>query len=336
VPRPAEQRRYALAALLSEIRHRPSSSRGLPGIGHYAGLVRSGAGLIALTTDTVGTKVILAERLDRWEEVGEDLVSINVNDLAAVGARPLGLVDSLSIASSDAPRFRALGRGINRGLRAADCALLGGETAIVPDLVRHSDLGATAVGDFPAGRRPITGHAIRVGDLVVGLRANGFHSNGYTLIREVLRRRRVDIRARRPGARRPLGEELLQPTRSYARATEALSGHPGVHGFAHISGGGVRNLVRIRSSVRFLLEGWPAPRGLYRWIEQTGRLRQRRLYETFNMGIGFVVVIDPAAWKGVKARLVRARYGDARVVGRVARGSGVELPQFGLRYEGYA
>jgi phosphoribosylformylglycinamidine cyclo-ligase len=109
----------------------------------------------------------------------------------------------------------------------------------------------------------------------------------------------------------------------------------GVHGFAHISGGGVRNLVRLRRSVRFVLDRWPEPEGLYAWVEEAGHLPRRRLYETFNMGIGFTVVLDPAASSEALRRLHRKGYGNARIVGRVERGTGVDLPHLGLRYEGY-
>jgi phosphoribosylformylglycinamidine cyclo-ligase len=161
----------SLRALLGAIRSRAPSTHGRPVElpGHYAGVIRIGAQTLAATTDTVGTKVLLAEQLDRWEEVGEDLVAINVNDLAAVGARPAGIVDTIVCARPDRRRFRAIGRGIDRGLRAARCSLLGGETAVVPELVRGIDLGATALGFFPGRRRPITGARVRPGDRILGI-----------------------------------------------------------------------------------------------------------------------------------------------------------------------
>ena len=151
----------ALAELIRAARYDPPSSHGRPveAPGHYAGMIRIGRETVAITTDTVGTKVLLAEELHRWEEVGEDIVGVNVNDLAAVGARTAGLVDVILCARPRPAEFRAIGRGIGRGLRAAECALLGGETAVVPGIVDGIDLGGTAFGFFPGKRTPITGSA---------------------------------------------------------------------------------------------------------------------------------------------------------------------------------
>ncbi|EQD45679.1 phosphoribosylformylglycinamidine cyclo-ligase, partial [mine drainage metagenome] len=205
----------ALAALVGAARYRASASHGVrvEAPGHYAGMLRIGRETIALTTDTVGTKVLLAEQLGRWEEVGEDVVAVNVNDLASVGARSAGLVDVILCRHPDPVTFAAIGRGLARGLKAADCSLLGGETAVVPSIVRGTDLGGTAVGFFPGRRRPITGERTRPGDVLVGLRSHGFHANGLTLVRRLLARGRIDLGRPRPGGRGPLGREILRPTR---------------------------------------------------------------------------------------------------------------------------
>ena len=328
----------ALSALLASVTYRApaTSGRVLDVPGHYAGLVRIGRETIAITTDTVGTKGLLAEQLDDWEGVGEDIVGVNVNDLAAVGARPCGLVDCLSL---DVPRPRvlaAIGRGLNRGLAAARCPLLGGETAVVPDVVRGVDLGGTAIGFFPRGRRPITGERVRPGDVVLGIPSSGFHANGYTLVRRLLREQETDLTATRAGATRPLARELLAPTRIYTRPIEAIADLPSVHGLAHISGGGVRNLVRLHRRVRFVLDGWPRPSGLFEWVRAAGSIDLEELYQTFNVGIGFVLVVAPRSVAEVRRRLARAGAPDASIVGRVDRGTGVELPASGIRYAGYA
>ena len=328
----------ALSALLAGVRYRPPASSGhrldLPG--HYAGIVRIGRESIAVTTDTVGTKVLLAEQLGAWEGIGEDAVAVNVNDLAAVGARPFGLVDCISCDHPRPAAFAAIGRGLDRGLRAAKCALLGGETAVVPDIVTGVDVGGTALGFFPGRRRPVTGDRIRPGDVVLGLGASGFHANGFTLVRRLLTKAGPDLAQRVPGERRPLGRALLAPTRIYVGASEAVADDPGVHGLAHISGGGVRNLVRLHPRVRFVLDAWPAPSGLFRWAQEVGHIAPSELYQTFNVGIGFVVVARRAAVPGVTARLRRAGFPDARPVGRVEPGVGVSVPAQGLEFSGYA
>lgn len=327
----------ALAALLDGVRYRPPPSHGrpLPLPGHYAGLIRIGRETLAITTDTVGTKVRIAEQMGRWEEVGEDVVAVNVNDLAAVGARPAGLVDCILCARPDAKVFAALGRGIDRGLRASGCALLGGETAVVPDIVRGVDLGGTAIGFYPPGRSPVTGRAIRPGDLLVGLPSSGFHANGLTLVRRIVEESKLRLDRPRPGSRVPLGRELLRPTQIYVAAAEAAVGVEGLTGLAHISGGGVRNLTRLNPSVAFVLDAWPEPRGLFAWAEERGGLTARELYQTFNVGIGFVLVVRPSAVSALRRRLARLGAWDSRVIGRVERGRGVRLPQVGVTFEGY-
>lgn len=299
-------------------------------------MVRVGRETIAVTTDTVGTKVLLAERLGRWEEVGEDIVGVNVNDLAAVGARPTGLVDTILCVRPDEAVFRAIGRGLDRGLRAAGCSLLGGETAIVPDLVRGTDLGGTAVGFFPRGRRPVTGARIVPGDVILGIPSSGLHANGFTLVRRLVEDRNVDLDSPRPGGSEAVGVELLRPTRIYATAADAVAGRPEVHGLAHLSGGGVRNLIRLSTRVAFVLERWPEPPPLFRWVQGLGELSDRAMFETFNMGIGFVVIVARHRLAELRRRLARAGAPDALEVGRVERGRGVRLPSLGVSYQGYA
>jgi phosphoribosylformylglycinamidine cyclo-ligase len=328
----------ALAELLGAVRYRAPSSHGrvVRAPGHYAGLFRLGRETIAVTTDTVGTKVLLSGRLGRWEEVGEDVVAINVNDLAAVGARPAGVVDTILCGQPDPTIFRALGRGIERGLAAARCSLLGGETAVVGEIVRGIDLGATAVGFFPPGRRPILGNRIRPGDRILGIPSSGFHANGFTLIRRLVDEASVDLAHPRPGATVPVGAELLLPTRTYTEAVEAVAGQPTTHGLAHVSGGGVRNLPRLHARVRFVLGSWPPVPELFRWLQKLGGVRDEEMFQTFNMGIGFVVIVAAAQVPATLRRLARAGAPDAVEIGRVEAGRGVELPQFGLRYEGYS
>jgi phosphoribosylformylglycinamidine cyclo-ligase len=328
----------ALKRLLAEVRFRarPDHGRAVAAPGHFAGLVRIGRETLAITTDTVGTKVLLAEQLGAWEGVGEDLVAVNVNDLAAVGARPAGFVDTILTGRPDAAAFAQIGRGLDRGLRAAGCSLLGGETAVVPSIVRGTDLGGTALGFFPRGRTPVLGDRIRPGDVVLGIPSNGLHANGFTLVRRLLEERAVPVDRARPGARTPVGEELLRPTRIYCGAADALAGLPGVHGLAHLSGGGVRNLVRLHPRVAFVLDEWPTVPSLFEWIRGLGPVAPGEMFRTFNMGIGFAVVVEPRRLAEIRRRLARAGAPDAVRIGCVERGSGVRLPALGLEYAGYA
>lgn len=328
----------ALAELLRGARYRAPASHGRPvhAPGHYAGIVRFGRETLALTTDTVGTKVLLAEQLGRWEEVGEDTVAINVNDLAAVGARPVGFVDTILCARPDPAIFRALGRGIARGLEAAGCSLLGGETAIVAEIVHGIDLGGTAMGAFPGRRDPVLGDRIGPGDRIIGIPSTGVHANGFTLVRRMLTEGAVDLERPRPGARLRIGRELLRPTRTYSELADELADLREVHGFAHITGGGVRNFTRLQRKVRFVLDAWPTAPPLFGWLQELGGISDREMFETFNMGIGFAVVVDGDRVDSVRQRLKRAGAPDSRLVGRVEEGRGVVVPRLELRYAGYA
>ncbi len=332
------QRSSALAALLREVSYRPPPSAGrvVEAPGHYAGLLRVGRETLAVTTDTVGTKVKLAAQLGRWEEVGEDIVGVNVNDLASVGARPAGLVDTILCHHPDVEAFRGIGKGLDRGLRAARCSLLGGETAIVPEIVDGIDLGATAFGFFPRGRRPVLGTAIRPGDRLLGVPSSGVHANGLTLLRRLLAERAVDLLRPRSGSARPVGEEILTPTRIYSVLADALADSSATHGLAHLSGGGVRNMVRLHSRVSFVFDRWPEVPPLFRWIQELGSLPDEEMFQTFNMGIGFVLVVSRTRLAETRRRLARAGASDAIEVGHVERGTGVSVPAHGLAFEGYS
>ncbi len=331
------ERARALARLVEAIRYRPPPTHGraVGPSGHFAGLLRIGRETIAMTTDTVGTKVRLAETLGRWEEVGEDIVGVNVNDLAAVGARTAGLVDVILCGAPDAATFAAIGRGLDRGLRAARCHLLGGETAIVPDVVAGIDLGGTAIGFFPKGRDPVTGARIRPGDRILGIPSTGVHANGFTLVRRLLAEAHVDLARPRPGAEIPVGIELLRPTRIYSETADAIAGRPDVHGLAHLSGGGARNLIRLRPGVGFVLDRWPDPPPLFGWLQGLGGISPEEMFGTFNMGVGFAVVVAREHLAESRRRLARAGAPDVVEIGHVERGSGVTIPSWNVRLTGY-
>ncbi|MDE1821724.1 MAG: phosphoribosylformylglycinamidine cyclo-ligase [Euryarchaeota archaeon] len=327
----------ALSKLLEGTKGRipPGSGEPLKLPGHFAGIVRIGRESVALTTDNVGTKLLLARTLDRWEEVGEDVVAVNVNDLSAVGARPSALVDYIAVQSPVPSVFEALGRGIGRGLKEACCHLVGGETSVVPDLVKSLDLSGTALGFFPKGRAPVTGEKLRPGDVLLGLSSSGFHANGYTLLRRLIEENAIDITRPLPGDPMPLGERLLAPTRIYTRPVEALLAARLPLALAHISGRGLRNLIRLNPKVQFTLDALPPLEGIFRWVADLSRLPTEELYQTFNMGIGFVLAVRPNHVERSLSVLRRSGGKDARVIGRVEKGRGVYLPNEGVRYDSY-
>jgi len=252
-------------------------------------------------TDGVGTKLRLAQILDRHDTVGIDLVAMCVNDVIVSGAEPLFFLDYVAVGRLDSERMERIVSGIAEGCRLAGCALVGGEMAEHPGTMDPDDydLSGFCVG---AVDRPemITGESIAPGDVILGLASSGVHSNGFSLVRRVL----VDGREDELGLARldlggdTLGEVLLTPTRIYVRAVRAVldAGAP-VKGMAHITGGGVtENLVRVLpGGVGALLHrnAWPVP-PVFRVIQQAAGLNDDAMLRTFNMGIGFIFVLDPS------------------------------------------
>jgi phosphoribosylformylglycinamidine cyclo-ligase len=299
---------------------RPSRSV-LPG-GHYASVLRVAPNLgIAVSTDGVGSKLVVAEQADRLETVGIDCVAMNVNDVVCVGAEPIALLDYLAVEQADPDALARIGRGLRAGAEAAGVEIPGGELAVLPELIRghpspHGfDLCGTAIGTVALDAL-VTGADARAGDALVGVLSSGLHSNGYTLARRALL---VDgglgLEDRPPelgGA--SVADVLLEPTVIYVRAVLALlgSGVP-VHGLAHITGGGLRNLLRLGADrLGFAVEQpLPAP--------------------AFNMGCGFVAVVPEARADDAAALLAAHHPGAARIgtvtdrVGRATAPGGVDL-----------
>jgi phosphoribosylformylglycinamidine cyclo-ligase len=331
----------ALAGLLRWVNAttalRPGEVR-LPN-GYFANVVAVGANLgIALSTDGVGTKLLVAQQVGRYDTVGIDCVAMNVNDVLCVGAEPVALVDYVAVERADPTLLEAIGRGLHEGARQARVTIPGGELAQVPELLRRApagnsfDLVATAIGTV-ALDRVLVGQDIADGDAVIGLASSGIHSNGLTLARRVLlgdTPRRLSERVAELG--RPLGEELLEPTRIYVQPVMAMlaAGLP-IKALAHITGDGLFNLARVAAPVSFHLPRLPEPPPIFRVIQARGRVAPAEMYRTFNMGVGFCIVVAP---EGVAAVLdLAAEHGQlAWELGHV-RADGrrrIELPTLGL------
>jgi phosphoribosylformylglycinamidine cyclo-ligase len=297
------------------------------GLGGFAGLfaldtTRYRRPLLASSTDGVGTKIALARRLDRHDTVGIDLVAMVVDDLVACGAEPLFLQDYVACGTVVPERIAAIVSGIAEGCARAGAALVGGETAEHGDLMEPDayDLAATAVGVVEADA-VLGPERVRSGDAVVAMAASGFHSNGYSLIRRVLSATGLDLAATPAGLDRPLGEELLEPTRIYARAclelVEAL-GVGAVHAFAHITGGGLAgNTARVvpPGLVAVLDRAtWALP-GAVRLLEEHGVPRPES-ERAFNCGVGMVAAVAADRAEAAVDRLTAARV-PAWIVGEI-------------------
>ncbi len=317
----------AIAALLDRIKFRRTGMGApLPLKGSYAGLVKLGPWALALSTDQVGTKVMVAQALGRWDTIGVDCVAINVNDVLCVGAEPLAMVDYISADEYDPGVAAEIGKGFDRGAREARISIVGGEYGCAPEITRGYDISGTCLGVVRAGR-VIRGSAIRPGDAILGIPSSGLHCNGFTLARKTLKEAAVGYDEELPDDGGSVGNALLAPTRVYVPQVLRMLRRGGVHGLAHISGSGLWNLPRLKAEVRFRIDDpLPVP-PILRYLQELGRIEDREMYQTFNMGMGFAVVASAAA---VPALLKVCR--EARPVGEVTKGNGVAVPSLGLQY----
>ncbi|WP_277670830.1 phosphoribosylformylglycinamidine cyclo-ligase [Saccharomonospora viridis] len=309
------------------------------GVGGFAGLFALKTGrwtepLLASSTDGVGTKTAIAQALDKHDTVGIDLVAMVVNDLVVTGAEPLFLQDYIAVGKVVPEKIEAIVSGIAEGCVRAGCALLGGETAEHPGMMGEHDydLSATGVGVVEASA-VLGPDLVRPGDVLIGLRSTGLHSNGYSLARHVL----LDI-ARMPleghveEFGRTLGEELLEPTRIYAKDCLALIAEAEVRTFAHITGGGLQtNLERVlpHGVVAQLERHTWTPDPVFALIAQRGRVERAEMERTFNMGVGMVVVVSPEDVDRALAMLT-ARHVPAWVLGEVRVSDDPDAPRVSL------
>ncbi|MFW6448540.1 MAG: phosphoribosylformylglycinamidine cyclo-ligase [Halobacteriota archaeon] len=292
--------------------------------GDYAGHLEVDGLRIGLTTDGVGTKLLVAEALDRYDTIGIDCVAMNVNDLVAEGLRPVGFVDYLALEAPDEALTEAIGVGLAEGARRAGVALLGGETAVMPEVIDTLDLAGAAVGVAQAHEhRPGTA---AVGDVIVGLPSSGIHSNGLTLARRAIEESYAYDDAFPPDPDRTVGEELLEPTRIYTGATHAIRRFD-VSACAHVTGGGFTNLQRMGANRYVIDDPLPVPE-VFHVVAEAGGVPEAELYRTFNMGMGFALAVDPGDAVEVADAL------DGQIVGSVESGEGVvvgelEVPAHG-------
>jgi phosphoribosylformylglycinamidine cyclo-ligase len=288
-------------------------------IGGFSGLFRPRlAGLkrpvLVSSTDGVGTKLIIAEMLGRYDTVGIDLVAMCVDDVVVLGAEPLFFLDYIAVGKVKPRVLVDIVKGIVKGCRTAGCTLIGGETAELPGLYAPGkwDLAGFCVGLVDQSRI-IDGRSCRPGDVVVGLASSGLHSNGYSLVRKVFSAREI---------RNDVGTELLRPTKIYcATILEVLKSVP-LKSMAHITGGGFYdNIPRVIPeglAVRVEKGSWPVPT-VFRRIEAKGRVGEREMFRTFNMGIGMAVVVSPRH-AGLALGLLSRLGQKAWIIGDIVRG----------------
>ncbi|HMX71633.1 MAG TPA: phosphoribosylformylglycinamidine cyclo-ligase [Solirubrobacterales bacterium] len=284
--------------------------------GHYAAVMRlDNRTGIALSTDGVGTKLLVAEELGRFDTVGIDCIAMNVNDIICVGAEPVAMLDYLAVEKADPEMCEQIGVGLARGAELAGIEIPGGELAQIGDLVKGFDIAGACFGTV-ALDSIIDGSAVAPTNVVIGLPSSGIHSNGYTLARSALDG--IGMDDDRLG--RPLGEILLEPTEIYVKAVlELLASPVRVHGLAHITSGGLDNLLRLKAEVTYEITDPLAPQPVFELIAERAGVPDEEMYEVFNMGCGFCVVV-PAEDESAALEVLRGHYPEARRIGDVAAG----------------
>ncbi|MGH2753104.1 MAG: phosphoribosylformylglycinamidine cyclo-ligase [Actinomycetota bacterium] len=320
----------------------PDSVATLTTFGQYASVLKVTDDIaIAISTDGVGSKTIIASSLDRYDTIGFDCVAMNVNDVICVGARPFAMVDYLGVHTLDPRRTDEILRGLGGAAKEAGIAIPGGELAQLPEVIgsdgsgpgdpKAFDLVGTCIGIVHPDRI-VLGQDIEPGDAIVGIASSGIHSNGLTLARSVLLDRgghRVDEFIEILG--RTLGEELLQPTEIYVRGVTALwDGGIATKGLAHITSDGFANLCRLDAAVGYSITALPDPPAIFRLIQQIGGVADDEMFRVFNMGVGFVTVVADAAAERTVETLRVAGYSAERI-GAVTDETGrVNLEPVGL------
>ena len=289
--------------------------------GDYAGLLDIGDRYLALATDGVGTKLLVAEALGDYSTIGIDCIAMNVNDLVAAGVRPVAFVDYLAVDEPDEGFAEQVGEGLAAGAERADIELVGGETAVMPEVIRGLDLAGTCAG--LAAKDAVFEGGAEPGDALVGWPSSGIHSIGLTLAREAVTRNHEYTDPCPFGDYETLGEALLEPTRIYTGLLDPMRDH-GVRGAAHVTGGGWTNLDRLGEN-RYVIEDPYEPQPVFEFVRTEGNVPVEEMHRTFNMGTGFVAAIDSDA-AGTLADET-----EGRVIGHVEEGEGVAIRGLDLR-----
>ncbi|MDA0183512.1 phosphoribosylformylglycinamidine cyclo-ligase [Solirubrobacter phytolaccae] len=300
------------------------ASRSRLASGHYAAVLEVAPNLgIAVGTDGVGSKLILAEQTGRYDTVGIDCVAMNVNDVVCVGAEPIALLDYLAVEQADPTVMEQIGIGLKRGAELAGVEIPGGEVAILPELIRGHpspngfDLTATCFGTVALDGM-VTGERIAPGDALIGVPSSGLHSNSYTLARKIVEGLPLD-QAFEGGT---LADALLEPTVIYVRAAlELVRSAVDVRGLAHITGGGLLNLLRLNESAGFAVsDPLPVP-PIIAFLIERGGVSVPEAWEVFNMGCGFVAVV-PEAEADAATEVLAAHHPGTRRIGTVTSEAG--------------
>lgn len=298
----------------------------LSGFGHYAGLIEIESKVIALHTDGIGTKIIVAQLMNKFDTLGIDCVAMNVNDVICTGAMPVGFLDYIAMKKPDRYLVTELLKGLTIGAKESNMAIVGGETAILPDLLNQTeeysfDLVGTVFG-VADKKNLVMGDKITEDDIIIGLESSGLHSNGYSLARKVLFPK-YKLKNSHSFLECSIGEELLKPTRIYVKPILDIlkSERVSIHGLAHITGGSFSKLSRLNNKVNFNLDDPSQQGGIFKLIQQVGKISHRDMYSTFNMGIGFCIVVSKSKVDKLMQVLDKHKL-KCHEIGHVTKGTG--------------
>ena len=325
---------HAISSLLSSITSKRTGI-GTPLGGHYAGMIDFDPYALVLCTDGVGSKVHIAHALQKWDTVGIDCIAMNVNDAICVGAEPLAFVDYLAIDNPNPKITKELGKGLSKGAELSNISIIGGETASLPDIVHGFDLAGTCLA-YVKKTNIITGKHIQIGDSIIGLPSTGIHSNGYTLVRKIITSNNLTYTQPFPDNLYPnqtIGDILLTPTAIYVKEILNLIKKLPIHGLAHITGGGLRNLPRLNKNVKYHITNPLTPQPIFTFLQKYGNIDHHEMYQTFNMGMGFAIILPHQYEKQAINLLKKHAPYQPQHIGTITTGTGVEVTPLHLTYE---
>jgi len=312
----------AIGRIISSTHNIQKFAKTTHGFGHYAGVVQiPGGKLLATHTDGVGTKILIANMLKKYDTIGIDCIAMNVNDIICIGATPISFVDYIAANKNNQHIFKKVVGGLVKGARLAQVPIIGGETAIMPDLFSGNsfamDLAGTVVGVL-SKKEMIFGKSIKSGDVIIGVKSSGLHSNGYTLARSVLLSK-YKLNSRVSGVGH-LGNALLKPTEIYVKPVLEALAKCQIHGLAHITGGSFTKLLRLKN-IGYDLNNLPKAPPLMQLIQDCG-VENKEMYQTFNMGIGFCVISPKNNVKKIRAIFKKHKF-TTYEIGKITSKKGV-------------
>lgn len=323
----------AIKGILSSIKFK-REGLGKPLGGHYAGMIDFGEYALVLCTDGVGSKVLIAQALKKWDTVGIDCIAMNVNDAICVGAEPLAFVDYLAIDDPKPEITKEIGKGLEIGAKLSNISIISGETASLPELINGFDLAGTCLA-YVKKNRIVLGEKIVPGDIIIGLSSSGIHSNGYSLARKVIKNANFSYNDKFPDGLYPgktIGEILLTPTQIYVKEIVELLKKVNVHGVAHITGSGLHKLKRLNNFVKFVIDDPFEPQPVFKFIQKYGNIEDKEMYQTYNMGMGLAVIVSKEDVDETIKILKKHSKSEVRIVGRIEKGKGVEFKKLGLLF----